>query len=122
MNREIKFRGLGKNGWIYGIPSYDFKYIFNKEQLDSIDNYEVNPETVGQFTIVKDKNGNEIYEGDLDEDYNLVHWCDKCHGWQFAAYDLPTKQIIFCHNCDGNFMFEDNISDIKIIGNIYEKK
>ena len=45
---EIKFIGYSKklNKWIYGMPSYNFKYIFNKESDNSPENYEVEPESV----------------------------------------------------------------------------
>jgi YopX protein len=67
MNKEMKFRGLSKKGWLYGMPTYDFFYIFNKEQLDSADNYRVKPETVGQFTGLQDANGVDIFGGDILE-------------------------------------------------------
>ena len=65
MNREIKFRGLQKDG----------KFAYGKLLSDSaigrwgnseIYNYSnVYLGTVGQFTGLLDKNGVEIYEGDI---------------------------------------------------------
>ena len=119
--REIKFRGyngdfkLRNGGWIIGsfIRNDLYGLIIPLDKM-AYKEYPVLVETVGQFTGLLDKNGKEIYEGDIlgSEKYSTL--IVGFYRSMFCTY------FINAEICDSDPINDLSTSHYKIIGNIYE--
>lgn len=124
MQREIKFRGQTLNGnFVHGTYAYDG---YNHKIVKILDDgkpaiYQVDPKTIGQYTGLKAKNGDEIYEDDF-----LAGGVSSCGKPVLIEWQSKRTQSLghdLYHINKIGFLFDEyyfTLKDCEIVGNIHD--
>ena len=138
--REILFRGkrLDNGEWVEGSFCMDACEQFNglcgvdgfirlyDKTKGKMQSHEVDRETVGQYTGLKDKNGKRIFEGDIvaqnwydydeprDDSFGKVVFCE--YDCSFSVMDVNKDGFMPLGRC-GSYHWE-----VEVIGNIHDNQ
>ena len=137
--REILFRGkrVDNGEWVYGTygrhTSFDAMiidrpYLDSNGDLTALNFWTVNPETVGQYTGLTDKNGVKIFEGDIVKEYKTK---DKVKGVvKFGEYQSGINKYaddlgFYVEWTTENFLIQElgywcRKNMLEVIGNIHD--
>ena len=138
--RTIKFRGKTDSGkWCFGYFLHDGqrgRFVITDGLLEI---NRVNPDTVGQYTGLKDKSGKEIYEGDVlrsdkypyscteikerDNYYGAIYWSCKDATFNIMCIkNIKSSSDRIMYDGYNYSISKDSSQDFEVIGNIHDQE
>lgn len=114
--REIEYRGWDSHNkrWVYGLPIMDVRG-HSRIQYDHV-RYSiiVDPNSLGEYAGLKDKNDKKIYEGDIIKaEFSYATWRG------YVYFDKGNFELVDSDK-NGQYLALSVLSNIEIIGNIHE--
>jgi uncharacterized phage protein (TIGR01671 family) len=119
MNRVLKFRAWDKlnKSFIYSDQSYQGHYVLTLDgKFYNLQNGSGGHEyIVQQFTGLKDRKGNEIYEGDI------IKAGSRNEGYLEYECQYSKEKAAFILKYEYSFIYLPDFDTLEVIGNIFEK-
>lgn len=116
--REIKFRGRDRELFLWRYGDLDTKSSPDLVSIIDDCDYSVDPDTVGQFTGLKDADGREIYEGDVIRVCGSNGIVVYSEGAFIVRFEKSPSLLSHC--VGGDFSNPERVSACRVIGNVYD--